>query len=147
AAEDGEFDQCLFALTDGCYRAAGEQAGCDAGLCADKTGFNDFRIRKSIQIMQNSLCNPIDMNAIARQAGLSRPHFFKLFRRQTGLTPHLYMNTLRVETAIARVAETCESVTEIGLDLGFSSQSSFTRFFSLNVGMAPTDYRRVAQVA
>ncbi|MGI9520536.1 MAG: AraC family transcriptional regulator, partial [Hyphomicrobiaceae bacterium] len=42
AAEDGEFDQCLFALTDGCYRAAGEQAGCDAGLCADKTGFNDF---------------------------------------------------------------------------------------------------------
>ena len=33
----------------------------------------------------------------------------------------------------------------IGFDLGFSSQSSFTRFFASNVGMAPTDYRRVAK--
>lgn len=37
-------------------------------------------------------------------------------------------------------------MTEIGFDLGFSSQSAFTRFFSANVGMAPTDYRRAALV-
>jgi AraC-like DNA-binding protein len=37
-------------------------------------------------------------------------------------------------------------VTDIGFDLGFSSQSVFTRVFAANVGMAPTDYRRAAQV-
>ena len=37
-------------------------------------------------------------------------------------------------------------VADIGYDLGFSSQSGFTRFFAANVGMAPTQYRRVAHV-
>ena len=41
---------------------------------------------------------------------------------------------------------TSKSVTEIGLDLGFASQASFTRFFSSNVGIPPTDYRRVANI-
>jgi AraC-like DNA-binding protein len=35
---------------------------------------------------------------------------------------------------------------DIGYNLGFSSQSGFTRFFAANVGMAPTQYRRVAHV-
>ncbi|MEM8972114.1 MAG: AraC family transcriptional regulator [Pseudomonadota bacterium] len=147
AAEDEEFDQCLFALTDACYRASHAQSEQRSVQPCETSRFNDFRIRKSIQIMQNNMNFSMDMDQIARESGLSRPHFFKLFRRQTGLTPHLYMNTLRVETAIDLVTDTRKSVTDIGLDLGFSSQSSFTRFFSLNVGMPPTDYRRVAQVA
>ena len=81
---------------------------------------------------------------VAREAGLSRPHFYKLFRRQTGITPNLYLNTLRMERAIESLTETGRTVTEIGYDLGFSSQSGFTRFFASNVGMAPSDYRRVA---
>ena len=38
------------------------------------------------------------------------------------------------------------SITDIGFDLGFSSQSVFTRFFMANVGMAPTDYRRATKI-
>lgn len=146
ATEDEEFDHCLFALTDASYRASYQQSGASTVQQCEEQRFNDFRIRKSIRIMQNNMNCAMDMDQIARESGLSRPHFFKLFRRQTGLTPHLYMNTLRVETAIGLVTDTRKSVTDIGLDLGFSSQSSFTRFFSLNVGMPPTDYRRVAQV-
>ena len=37
-------------------------------------------------------------------------------------------------------------IADIGFDLGFSSQSGFTRFFAANVGMAPTEYRRAAKV-
>jgi transcriptional regulator GlxA family with amidase domain len=39
---------------------------------------------------------------------------------------------------------TDKSVTDIGLELGFSSQASFTRFFATNVGIPPSEYRRVA---
>jgi len=85
-------------------------------------------------------------DAVARGAGLSRPHFYKLFRTQTGLTPNLYVNTLRMEQAIDRLVGSEISVADIGYDLGFSSQSGFTRFFAANVGMAPTQYRRVAHV-
>ena len=86
------------------------------------------------------------LDAIARESGLSRPHFYKLFRSQTGITPHIYVNTLLMEKALDSLVTTETSIADIGFDLGFSSQSSFTHFFAGNVGMAPTDYRRAAKV-
>ena len=52
-----------------------------------------------------------------------------------------------MERAIDSLTGTDKSVTDIGFDLGFSSQASFTRFFTANVGIAPTDYRRVAHLS
>ena len=106
----------------------------------------DFRVRKSMRLMEESLGADIELDAVARGAGLSRPHFYKLFRTQTGLTPNLYVNTLLMEQAIESLVCSESAVADIGYDLGFSSQSGFTRFFAANVGMAPTQYRRVAHV-
>jgi AraC-like DNA-binding protein len=106
----------------------------------------DFRVRKSMRLMEESIGGDIALDKVARGAGLSRPHFYKLFRTQTGLTPNLYMNTLLMEQAIDKLVGSETPVAEIGYDLGFSSQSGFTRFFAANVGMAPTQYRRVAHV-
>ena len=54
------------------------------------------------------------------------------------------LNTLRSERAIDDLINTDKTVTDIAYDLGYSSQASFTRFFSSNVGIAPSEYRRVA---
>ena len=83
---------------------------------------------------------------LARASGLSRPHFYRLFRTQTGVTPNLYLNTLIMEQALDALVATEVPIADIGFDLGFSSQSGFTRFFAANVGMAPTEYRRAAKV-
>ncbi len=80
--------------------------------------------------MQESFTETAELEQIARESGLSRPHFFKLFKRQMGIIPNLYLNTLRMECAIERLTSTGETVTEIGDHLGFSSQASFTRFFT-----------------
>jgi AraC-like DNA-binding protein len=106
----------------------------------------DFRVRNSIRLMQQRLLDEVALDKIARDAGLSRPHFYKLFRQQVGITPNIYLNTLRMETAISRLTTSVDHVTDIGLDLGFSSQASFTRFFIANVGISPSDYRRVARM-
>jgi len=108
---------------------------------------SDFRVRNSIRLMQQRVSDDVVLDEIARDAGLSRPHFYKLFRQQMGITPNIYLNTLRMEKAITQLTTTFDAVTNIGLDLGFSSQASFTRFFISNVGIAPSDYRRVAHVA
>ena len=55
----------------------------------------DFRVRKSLRILDDGLAQGIELDAVARDAGLSRPHFFKLFRENTGVTPALYANTMR----------------------------------------------------
>ena len=88
----------------------------------------------------------IELDSIARASGLSRPHFYRLFRTQTGVTPNLYLNTLIMEQALDALVATEVPIADIGFDLGFSSQSGFTRFFAANVGMAPTEYRRAAKV-
>jgi AraC-like DNA-binding protein len=135
----------LRSLIDACYAESWRQL--DLGGCVGATGYAmDFRVRKSMRLMEQSLGADIELDAVARGAGLSRPHFYKLFRTQTGLTPNLYVNALLMEQAIDRLVSSEISVADIGYDLGFSSQSGFTRFFAANVGMAPTQYRRVAHV-
>lgn len=140
------FDGTLFELTDACFEQSWRLAGGWQRYCGPASSFIDFRVRKSIVLMSENLGSEIELDEVARGAGLSRPHFYKLFRRQTGVTPNIYLNTLRMEKAVQRLGQTDRSVTEIGYELGFSCQSVFTRFFSSHVGMAPTDYRRAVQV-
>jgi transcriptional regulator GlxA family with amidase domain len=52
-----------------------------------------------------------------------------------------------MERAIDRLTKTTEAVAAIGLDLGFSSQASFSRFFIANGVVPPSAYRRSAQIA
>lgn len=106
----------------------------------------DWRIRKALRVLQDRIGETCELDAVAREVGLSRPHFYKLFRAQMGVTPHIYLNTLRMERAIERLAETGAAVSQIGLDLGFSSQASFSRFFIANGVVPPSAYRRSVHV-
>ena len=138
------FDGYLYELTRECFDQTWQWSP-DTSARADKwCGSRDYRVRNSIRLMQERIADDLVLDHIARDAGLSRPHFYKLFRQNVGLTPNIYLNTLRMETAIDRLTRSGDAVTSIGLDLGFSSQASFTRFFCANVGIPPTDYRRTA---
>lgn len=139
-----KFDGFLFETTRQCFDQSWHDAEIRPQLHNVRNKFNDFRVRRSLRLMQENYFEDTQMDEIAREVGLSRPHFFKLFKMQMGITPNLYLNTLRAEHAIDELTTTSKSVTDIGLDLGFASQASFTRFFTSNVGIAPTDYRRVA---
>ena len=143
---DDRFDGYLYELTQECFDQSWQWQPQSALFGNAAAGFTDFRVRKSIQLINDNIGNEVDMGLIASESGLSRPHFFKLFREQIGVTPKMYWNTIRMERALHDLAETPKHITDIGYDLGFSSQSSFSRFFAQNAGMAPTDYRRVAYV-
>lgn len=137
-------EQLLIELTSECYALSWR--GTQKPLIDTvATRISDFRIRRSQKLMMNYLADHEGLDHLAREVGLSRPHFFKLFKKQTGVTPNVYFNTLRSERAIEDLIDTDKSVTEIAHDLGFASQASFTRFFAHNVGIAPTDYQRVAR--
>lgn len=134
-------DQTVLELSRICF----EQSDTSGDERDPPSSFSDYRLRRSIKLMRENLDGEMELDSIARQAGLSRPHFFRLFRRQTGLTPNLFLNTLRMEKAIDNLIQTNSAVADIGFDLGFSCQSSFTRFFASNAGLSPSAYRRVAK--
>jgi methylphosphotriester-DNA--protein-cysteine methyltransferase len=60
---------------------------------------------------------------------LSRPNFFVQFKRTTGLTPAIFLNTLRMESAYRMLFERDRNIIDVGNDLGFEAHSNFTRFF------------------
>ena len=139
------FDERLHALTAACHEGSWRQGGARRATVSPGDAVHDHRVGKSLRLLRQSVGGERSLDAIAREVGLSRPHFFKLFRENVGVTPNVYLNTVRTERAIERLVGTEQAVTSIGLDLGFASQASFTRFFGANAGIPPTDYRRVAQ--
>lgn len=141
-------DGYLFELTRECFHQSWQWTDGSAQtlMVGRWPAVRDYRIRNSIALMSERVGDALVLDDIAREAGLSRPHFYKLFREHVGLTPNIFLNTLKMETSIDRLTQSSDLVTDIALDLGFSSQASFTRFFSTNVGIPPTDYRRVTQM-
>jgi AraC-like DNA-binding protein len=83
----------------------------------------------------------LDVDDMARAAGLSRAHFSREFRRAFGESPHQYLLTRRLERAAALLRTTDHSVAEICLSVGLASIGSFTTSFTRTFGKSPTAYR------
>jgi len=142
-----ELDSALHQLASDCFCASRGMCDGSGVVQSEQAAVLDHRIEKCLVLMRERIGEVINLDEIAKSAGLSRPHFYRLFRENLGITPNVYLNTLRMELAIDRLVTTDAPVTSIGLDLGFASQASFTRFFGANVGIPPTDYRRVAHLS
>jgi len=84
---------------------------------------------------------PLDVDDLARAAGLSRAHFSREFRRAFGESPHAYLLTRRLERAAALLRTTDRSVADICLSVGLQSIGSFTTSFTRTFGVSPTAYR------
>ena len=84
---------------------------------------------------------PLDVNDLARAAGLSRAHFSAEFRRAFGESPHVYLLTRRLERAAALLRTTDYTVADICMSVGLSSVGSFTTSFRRMYGLSPTAYR------
>jgi len=84
---------------------------------------------------------PLDVDDLARAAGLSRAHFSREFRRAFGESPHAYLLTRRLERAAALLRTTDRSVADICLSVGLQSIGSFTTSFTRTFGVSPAAYR------
>ncbi len=145
-AADPKVEERLCALTQSAFDQSWQWTERGPDFAGPALPQRDYRIRNAIRILQERVGEAQELDRVAREVGLSRPHFYKLFRAQVGVTPNIYLNTLRMERAIERLAGSEAAVSEIGLDLGFSSQASFSRFFIANGVVPPSAYRRSVHV-
>jgi AraC family L-rhamnose operon regulatory protein RhaS len=83
-----------------------------------------------------------DIEAVAREAGVSFSHFCRLFKTTTGLTAGDYFQRRRIHRACHRLLTTDATATEIGHQLGFADSAHFNRRFKETTGLTPRDYRR-----
>jgi AraC-like DNA-binding protein len=90
---------------------------------------------------------PLEVDDLAKAAGLSKAHFSREFRRTFGESPYVYLLTRRLERAAALLRNTDYSVAEICLEVGLQGIGSFTTSFKRMYGMTPTAYRAAAPPA
>jgi AraC family transcriptional regulator len=88
------------------------------------------------------LTESIPLAKLAGLVRLSPAYFCRSFKQSFGMPPHRYHSSRRIERAKALLAERKHSVTEIGLELGFSETSAFTATFRKLTGLTPTAYHR-----
>ena len=91
--------------------------------------------------MDRAYAEPLDVRTVAAVAHVSEAHFIRTFRAVFGETPHRYLQRRRVERSMFLLRETDRSVTDICLDVGFTSLGTFSRMFREIVGETPSGYR------
>jgi len=106
----------------------------------------DFRIRRAVTAMRTTPGTICSVEALAREAGLSRAHFYRLFARSEQVSPHLYLNVLRMELAVEAIVHQTDSLTDLSSRLGFSTPAHFSRFFRDHAGVKPSEFRSVARM-
>jgi AraC-like DNA-binding protein len=102
------------------------------------------RLRRVRDRIDREYAQPLDVEALARDAHMSPGHFSRQFRLAYGESPYSYVMTRRIERAMALLRRGDLSVTEICFQVGCSSLGTFSTRFTELVGMPPSTYRREA---
>ena len=100
-----------------------------------------WRLDKVMAYLEENLGEPISLDDLSTAAGLSRTHFAGQFRAATGFGPHAYILKRRIEAAQSLLQDEENPISEIALELGFSSQAHFSTAFKNQVGIAPGRWR------
>jgi AraC-like DNA-binding protein len=105
------------------------------------------RLLRARDTMDRDYAKPLDLPARARVAHVSAVHFGRTFRATFGETPHRYLQRRRVERTMFLLRASDRSVTDICVEVGFTSLGTFSRTFRDIVGESPTAYRRRGPLA
>ena len=101
-------------------------------------------LRRVRDRIDREYAQPLDVEALARDAHMSAGHFSRQFRLAYGESPYGYLMTRRIERAMALLLRGDLSVTAVCFEVGCSSLGTFSTRFTELVGMPPSAYRREA---
>lgn len=140
-AADGDAAQ----IEEIAIRLAGAVAGLQAGEgleAARPSPFDERRITRAVRLIEAACEQPLSLARLAREAGMSRYHFLRMFRGLVGMTPHQFLLHTRLHRAAALLRRSDRPISEIVFESGFGDLSTFNRRFRQVMGMSPSAYRQ-----
>lgn len=104
---------------------------------------SQFRsIDDTLSFLHDKVSEKLCLDDMVRHSALSKSHFIRLFKEQTGYTPMAYFIQLKMQQACMMLAFRADSVSQIGMELGYDDQYYFSRVFRKAIGMSPQQYRQ-----
>ena len=116
------------------------QIGRMAPAPAERSAQTDPKIQQTLSYINENLTEPLDVESLAERVYLSRYHFMRLFKTQTGSTVHAYVRQKRLLHA-ARLIREGASAARAAVDSGFSDYSTFHRAFRECFGISPGELK------
>jgi AraC-like DNA-binding protein len=98
-------------------------------------------LRRARDHIDRNYAEPLDLDGLARVAGVSKYHFARTFEAAYGETPIRYLTRRRIERAQDLLRHANLTVTEVCMLVGFASLGSFSTRFTRLVGESPAAYR------
>jgi len=117
-------------------------SGAGAGTRAARGTLDQATVDQVVQYVHAHLAGPITLDELAGLAALSPYHFARAFKSTTGMPPHRFVTTTRLETAKAALVNSRRPVAEIAHAVGFGNVSHFRRLFHRELGLRPAQLRR-----
>ncbi|MDF1496367.1 AraC family transcriptional regulator, partial [Caproiciproducens sp. CPB-2] len=119
-------------------------------LCANKIVSKDNNgvvIEEIMTYISENADQPLTLELLAKRASLSPYYFTRVFKKETGFTPHEYLIRVRVELAKFLLTTTDVRIKEIAYRSGFDNECSFCTSFKKATGTTPLKYRgRTAKI-
>lgn len=100
------------------------------------------QVRRAKAMLEEEVGGLPLMEGIAAKLNMSRAHFFRIFKEQTGLSPYQYHLELKLNRARQMLRNSDLPVKQIARLLGFSNVYHFSKFFKNKTGMSPTPWRK-----
>ncbi len=111
-----------------------------AGI-AERFNTTDAALLTVIEVMENHLADPLDLNQLAYVAGLSARQLNRLFKNKLRCSTIAFYRDLRLQKACNLLSQSPLSVTEISLATGFVSGAHFSKCFKKKYDVAPSVLR------
>ncbi len=100
-------------------------------------------VRQAKSLLHEACGERLSLGTIARQLGVTPIYLTQAFKRSEGMPLYRYQTRLRLNRALAELPER-DDITDLALELGFSSHSHFTAAFRQVMGVTPSHYRHGA---
>jgi AraC-like DNA-binding protein len=99
-------------------------------------------VREALTLLEGRLDQSLDLKKLARDVGCAPPYLSRLVKQETGKTLLLHLRALRIEKASEMLSENRMNVTEVALEVGYQSLSHFSKAFSQEKGMTPSQFMK-----
>jgi len=101
----------------------------------------DDQVRQAQRRLESRFPEPLRIDGIASEVGISPRHFKRRFKQATGETPIHYLQRVRIEAARRKLEAGDDPVSEITWQVGYEDAGSFRRLFKRHTGLSPRAYR------
>ena len=118
-----------------------QQLAFDNDTCCGKKRDYIRKFLTIIEFIDTHYADNLNLESIADSSGFSKYHFSRLFKQYTGFTFCDYLNYRRIKEAELLLVQQDCSITEVALQSGFTSISTFNRLFKQMKGCSPSEYR------